>query len=54
MSDKHHLCFLEEGIIDIMIERMRSDVDSTVIMMIRALARLATKSKLIFDYYHYV
>lgn len=44
MPDKHHLKFMEESIIDILIERMKHDVESTVIQILKALTRLATKS----------
>lgn len=36
---------MQEGIIDILIEKMQEDVESTVLMILRALTRLASKSK---------
>jgi hypothetical protein len=44
MPDKYHIKYLNEGIIDLMIERMKYDVEPTVIMILKTLTRLATKS----------
>ena len=44
MPDKYHLKFLNENIIDNLIEKLNCEVEATIIMLIRALARVATKS----------
>lgn len=48
MPDKYHLHYQQEGIIDIMIDRLKTDVEATIIMVIRSLARFATKSNILF------
>eukprot|EP00347_Sterkiella_histriomuscorum_P003825 403362795 len=45
MPDRYHLLYLEENIIDTLIERLKTDVESTIINIIRALSRLATKKE---------
>jgi hypothetical protein len=42
MPDKYHVKYLD--IIDILIDRMSTDVESTVVMILRTLTRLSTKS----------
>ncbi len=42
--DKYHLRFKDEGIIEILIHRLNSDIDSTVFTVAKALTKLATKS----------
>ena len=45
MPDKYHMKYLSEGIIDTLIERMKTDVEATILMIVKTLTRLATKSK---------
>lgn len=45
MPDKYHMKYLQEGIIETLIERMKTDVEPTILMIVKTLSRLATKSK---------
>ena len=44
MPDKHCLSYLEHDIIDILVGRLKADIDSTVTSIFRVLSKLATKS----------
>ena len=48
MPDKHCLSYLEHDIIDILVGRLKADLDSTVTSIFRVLSKLATKSMCIF------
>jgi hypothetical protein len=43
--DKYHLRFLDEGILEILLQRLKTDIDSTCLMIAKALTKLASKSK---------
>jgi hypothetical protein len=43
MPDKYHLRFMQDNIIDTLIERVKTDIESVVINIIKTLSRLATK-----------
>ena len=45
MPDKYMNQYVELNIIDTLIERLKTDVDTTIIVIIKTLTRLATKSK---------
>ena len=44
MPDKYHLKYLEESIIEILIDKMKNDVESSVFVIIKTLRMLAIKS----------
>ena len=43
--DKYHLRFLDEGILELLLSRLKTDIDSTCYMIAKALTKLASKSK---------
>jgi hypothetical protein len=44
MPDKYHLKFIQEGIIDILIDRIGTDIENNILMVVKTLTRLSTKS----------
>ena len=44
--DKYHLRFLDEGILELLLSRLKTDIDSSCFMIAKALTKLASKSKL--------
>jgi len=44
MPDKYHKLYLEEGIIDLLIDQLNSEIDSTDTAISKALTKLASKS----------
>jgi hypothetical protein len=42
--DKYHLRFLDEGILELLLSRLKTDIDSTCYTIAKALTKLASKS----------